>query len=629
MKSYNICLFYLLVFQFLIAKEKDQIIDLGTIFTFINDKKTDSYFSSEDIEKSTASTLTDFLAENNCLSMKTGGIGTSSNISIRGYAGACIKVYVDGILANDPSTGEFDWNSIPLESIVSIEINNEPSISQEQFSGATISITTKSFSAQKISFSFQNLSYESNLFDSQFLNINYQNVIGKTAFKFSFSSIQSDNQYFDINSKKTENQEYKSNSIFFNWSRYIKSHSIGGTHSFSMNKLNVPENFSAFGIQESIFSTHTLFTDLFFPIGSTQIKLTYDLDKQSFFVPSNSTDNSNNIFHSFALQLTQNFSVFNFSCGYFEPLFFVKSNFIQSIFNFSEDSNFQPNRFSLYSSFSPKLKIFNFEIEPILGYLFVCDSINKFSQTKSVFHQFNASVLLDFWNFISISANTQNALPTFNQLFWNYSKIQENSSTTRISEHGNPNLKPESGYSIRLKILPINLSFGFSYYENKIRWINGKYQNNSYISMFPENTSSAYYFDTTFSSGKDFSLTKHIYIGYDLKLTLTKTFLLDEQFYGNQIMWVPFSLINSSIKFGYKKITAYLNYDFTSKRYTSNLNTTYYTPIHLLSFSTVIKCTENISLFLSAKNILDQRYFYHDNYSAPSRNYSVKIKAIF
>ena len=78
------------------------IIDLGTITTVLDAATLERSFSSQDIAASNAATLTDFLADNNCLVLHTGGTGSTANVSIGGYAGACIKVYVDGVLANDP-----------------------------------------------------------------------------------------------------------------------------------------------------------------------------------------------------------------------------------------------------------------------------------------------------------------------------------------------------------------------------------------------------------------------------------------------------------------------------------------------------------------------------------------------
>ncbi len=210
MKSIFIFLFSLCVANFFFAENVKQDIDLGTIVTYINSDSQELYFSQEQIQDSNAKNLADFLSSKNCLVMNTGGLGSSANISIRGYAGACIKVYVDGVLANDPNTGEFDWNSIPLESIVSIKIQDSLALGQEQFSGSAISISTKSYSSRKLSISVENLAYDTSPFDTQFYNCIYQDLLGKTAFKLSLSGTKAKNQYLKVDSSILSDQKFVS-----------------------------------------------------------------------------------------------------------------------------------------------------------------------------------------------------------------------------------------------------------------------------------------------------------------------------------------------------------------------------------------------------------------------------------
>ena len=94
-------------------------------------------------------------------------------------------------------------------------------------------------------------------------------------------------------------------------------------------------------------------------------------------------------------------------------------------------------------------------------------------------------------------------------------------------------------------------------------------------------------------------------------------------------MWVPLVLANLGLEAGYKQIGLQVNYDFTSKRYISNYNTTYYSPIHLLSCGVTWQYSDNLLFTVEGSNLLNHKYLYHDNYSGPSRSYSVKIKATF
>ena len=126
--------------------EKCDSVNLGKIITYIDSPlTTGEFYDNSVIEKSGSTNLSDFLTSQGHTVMNTGGTGSMSNVSIKGYAGFCIKVYIDGVLANNPATGEFDWNQISLDSISSIEIQDFPVENQMQFAGSVVKITTKRF----------------------------------------------------------------------------------------------------------------------------------------------------------------------------------------------------------------------------------------------------------------------------------------------------------------------------------------------------------------------------------------------------------------------------------------------------------------------------------------------------
>ncbi|MCR4789824.1 MAG: TonB-dependent receptor plug domain-containing protein, partial [Treponemataceae bacterium] len=90
--------------------------------------QADKCYTSQDIEKSAASSLPDFLQEKGFLILSSGGSGTKTEVSYKGFTSFCIRVYVDGVYANSPTTGEFDWNSIAIDSIESIVISEVPQL---------------------------------------------------------------------------------------------------------------------------------------------------------------------------------------------------------------------------------------------------------------------------------------------------------------------------------------------------------------------------------------------------------------------------------------------------------------------------------------------------------------------
>ena len=641
-----------------------QNIDLGSVTTILDGANLEQYFSQEDIAASDASSLVEFLGKNNCLVLSTGGTGSQTNISIGGYAGACIKVYVDGVLVNNPNTGEFDWNSLALDAISSITIHNTPILGQEEFAGTTISISTKSFSARKISTSFSTTSYETNVFDTNQLGFQIQDVVAGTALKVSLGSTTAANRYRLINGQTQEGNGYQSASGLVGWNRFVGSHTIGGSHNISYNRLQVPASLSAAGLQTSLSTGHTIFGDLFSSFGQILVQLHYKLDSLTYQEANKTSPDTENSFHKLTLQLDYTAPVFQWQeekpwilnqLANSQPSFSLKGGAILSNFSSAQTSVVNPSRYSLYPSLTA---IFGkgqlVQIQPMAGYFLAWDTTAGEGKQELVFHHnFNGALAINVAYF-TLSFSTQNVLPTFNQLYWNYAGLltaQENpgtnSSNGQLIDHGNPHLKPESGYSIRLKfasailnqdaenqprlfkLVPVTASLGFSYYQDKIRWVSGNYQDLSYSTLHTENAGAAYYFDATLHSQNSYKVGSHWQLGYKLNLAVTRTFLLDKAYYGKQIMWVPLVLANLGLEAGYKQIGLQVNYDFTSKRYTSNYNTTYYSPIHLLSCGVTWQYSENLAFTVEGSNLLNQKYLYHDNYSGPSRSYSVKIKTTF
>ncbi|WP_215905125.1 TonB-dependent receptor plug domain-containing protein, partial [Treponema pectinovorum] len=76
----------------------DKSISLGEVVTVVEDvEKVALVITASDIKKSTAKDLSDLLREKGLLVMSSGGSGTMSNFSFKGYADFCCKVYIDGV----------------------------------------------------------------------------------------------------------------------------------------------------------------------------------------------------------------------------------------------------------------------------------------------------------------------------------------------------------------------------------------------------------------------------------------------------------------------------------------------------------------------------------------------------
>ena len=183
-----------------------QTIDLGKIVTIVDSpEKVEKTFTSEEIKNSAVSSLPELLRQKGLLVMSSGGSGTASNFSYKGYSGFCCKVYVDGVLATQPSSGEFDWNSIDINSIESITISEIPDTSTDQFAGCVVYITTRLVSARGFDFKTLVTSYGTSFADTITAFAEYRDVIGNTGFKINAQANKADNEYLDSKGKILRN----------------------------------------------------------------------------------------------------------------------------------------------------------------------------------------------------------------------------------------------------------------------------------------------------------------------------------------------------------------------------------------------------------------------------------------
>ncbi len=110
--------------------------------------------SSEDLSKSTASNLGEFLVQIPGITILDEGAGSGQKrISIRGSNPNQVLVLLDGIPLNDPLTGEVDLNLIPVSIIESIEIKKGGNSSETGSGsiGGSIDIKSKQAFGNEIS----------------------------------------------------------------------------------------------------------------------------------------------------------------------------------------------------------------------------------------------------------------------------------------------------------------------------------------------------------------------------------------------------------------------------------------------------------------------------------------------
>ncbi|MBQ0050866.1 MAG: TonB-dependent receptor plug domain-containing protein [Treponema sp.] len=562
-----------------------QNIDLGELVTIVESpEKVELTIDSEEIKNSTAGNVPDLLREKGLLIMSTGGSGTQSNFSFKGYAGFCCKVYVDGVLATQPGTGEFDWNSIDINSIESITVSEIPSVSTDQFAGCVVYIRTRLVSARGFDVKTLVTSYGTSFADTASLFGEYRDVIGNTGFKINAQLNKADNEYLTAKEKILRDNWSRLGNISASFNTILADNfTISGTSKFFYNQLKafgtgsdrnvgIEEDLNAFNTVKARYVTENL--------AVLQANLTAQYNQIDY--DQTRTQHDKTRMHTADLLLTaENYYGFNLSSV------FSLENKISG----NKEQRFH-NTTKLSYEFEPSEWI---KIVPSAGILISSENDFIFLPQITI-----ASKKIG----LSASAFRQFVLPTFNQLYWEGG-----------GGKGNPDLNPEDGWSLvtswksPFTFLPVSLTYTFAKYGNKIRWgsKNGV--------LMPMNTVSADYrtFEARFS--KDFK-----YAGFNAGFTNTKALLED----GHQIMWVPEWQYNLGVTVHLPaKIDLGASYIYTGKRPEDNWNLYYYDEIKDLQLSLKWQPTTRSTILFEVKNLMDERHYYHDSYPMPGRSFTV------
>lgn len=565
---------------------------------------SDKNFSASDIEQSHAPSVSDFLQQQGLLVMSTGGNGSKSELSFKGFTAFCIKVYIDGVLANHPTTGEFDWNSIDINSIESITISEVPSIGITEFAGCTVFIKTKNGKKGFLTAETSLSSYESNFLDGIFQSLSYQGSEKNFFYRIAASAAFYDNEYakYSVEYPTGSGNSFdiinlynlsKQTNLNFAWNTKINEHiSLAGSNNLGFNSLKVPNTSDTLssGIERDLTTQNNIAVNLTFDKLKTTSLLSYFLGNVDYYDVLTESQRDISKTTSQAISFRQNLNwIFDATLGYRQEHLFSA----------------QGDRHQLDLGIGKEHRWGWFSMTPNVSFINVWnDSKNK---NQNWIWDIQPSLTLGFTD-LYVSAYRIFTLPTFNQLYW-----PDSSYAT-----GNPDLKAEKGWAASVWYknpdFPLYGRFTYSYYENKIRWAShgGK--------LIPQNTANADYYVGTIGYEQEV-WKNHLVIQADFTTTqarLRSTY--------KQIMWVPQYQAHASIAFEHSGFQAMLDYTFTSKRYTSNDNISAYPAFHLLDASIAYKINDEFTIYAKGSNLLDQHAAYHDGYYIPSRKWTLGMK---
>ena len=265
-----------------------------------NEEAHKRIFDSQKINESKSLSVQEFLESKGFLVMTSGGAGSASQLSYKGYTSFCIKVYVDGILANNSTAGEFDWNSIDINTIEKIEIEDTPALFDTEFAGCIVRITTKNFQ-DKLIIDTGVSSYQKNLFDTWYAKAFYAKSFEKFKFNLGTSLFSAENEFEKPSNLGTNLDNFsRQGNAHFGWNvRLSDNTSLSGKNSFNYNNLKTYNSGSSLnnGIETDIstfnnvkFSYQSLTvksdTDFLFNFANVEYinsRLTSNIDNTGFF----------------------------------------------------------------------------------------------------------------------------------------------------------------------------------------------------------------------------------------------------------------------------------------------------------------------------------------------------------
>lgn len=543
-------------------------------------------FDSQKINESKSQSVQEFLESKGFLVMTSGGAGSASQLSYKGYTSFCIKVYVDGILANNSSTGEFDWNSIDIDTIEKIEIEDTPALSDTEFAGCIVRITTKNFQ-DKLIIDTGVSSYQKNLFDTWYAKAFYAKSFEKFKFNLGTSLLSAENEFEKPSNLGTNLDNFsRQGNAHFGWNvRLSDNTSLSGKNSFNYNNLKTYNSGSS--LNNGIETDISTLNNVKFSYQSLSVKSDTDFlfnFANVEYINSRSTSNIDNT-GFFKTGISENIK---WLCDFTAAI-----NFEWLSYNPSS------NRITANLGAGKKFQIGKFSIEPQLATLI------WFNQNFGI--RLLPRLTMSFEG-LSLSFFRECTLPTFNQLYW--------PKTSYAS--GNPTLNSEDGWSVFLGFkrddFPLWAQYKFSYYGNKICWTsqNGK--------LIPANSADGIYNVVTLGIEQNF---------FDsiLKVSLDATYTsarLCSTF--KQIMWVPEWQAHAGICINVWRIIFNADYSFTGRRWASNENVFFYPEFHLLDITLTARCTDSVQAYLKVNNLLDQKIAWHDSYYIPSRKFTIGIK---
>lgn len=553
-----------------------------------------------------------------------GAYGLESKPSIRGFTDETVRVVIDGICVNNAQYGIFDFSAIDISAIEKIEIIRggfTEGVEDEGAVGGVIYITTKktdlknTLSVEEAAKTFFNLNLP---LDSVFQKLLFSGKIGEqTFFNSGLACNYAQNLFLYKNDKNVLSQRKDSQVL-------DGQGNLAVTHYFKDGN-----NIS--------------FSDLFYAGNKHTPGTMYSQ------TPGLQRDINNNVLISLSNPAVVNFFNLKNSISWQYNNRYYREN-TKAIY--SDESIHYINTIK-YTGTADFYSLAGGRIQQLIGisadYTFL-DSTNdgKHNQLSGVGKETFKFTPGGGWTFslplaVKFCFNDNNCNFAFVPkagLSLELSKVQFTFDVYRMVQfpnmddlfwegggfHGNPNLKPESGWGADLGFALRNCPFDASvtvfsnYYKDKIQWGSGTTQN----------ISSAFYLGVDFSLGAQFW---NGLLEIDVNGEYLYNRLLDESSphtYGKRIMWTPDFVCSLVFGLNFELAKIRLSAEYTGNRYTENMNLYKLDPyllVNLAAEGAPIK--GKFTPFLKLDNLLNWNYQAIDEYPMPGISLTVGARYKF
>ncbi len=650
--------FSIILFNFLVFAQEVEIVlpELTTYVPATVEQKI--VVTAEEIEARHFESLSDIVESCGIQNLAYGPYGLDSKPSVRGFTDETVRVVIDGVCVNNVRNGVFDFSTLNLKAVEKIEIVRggfTEGVEDEGAVGGVIYITMKKTETRKsvtadaavktffsntqpVDSCFQKLAFSGPLSENTFLNasgsLNYaenkyfyksasMGTLTEGAFGGLWYGLDVNHEGYVSSGVNTNSGEWKCRenaqvtdahadaflTHYYGNGNYLSLGEIFyGGHKHTPGKAFSDEQ----GLQRDYDNNISL--TMWNPAVAELFNLKNSvvwICNNCFYKNAKGTEDSRHNLNT--IKYTGSMDFTSFADGRIRQLIGISSDFSQL------DSTNDGRHVQVSGVLKETTKIavgggWSFTL-PLAAKFCLNDEKLNFAFVPKVGVAWEVGL---FRFFADLYRMVQ--FPNMDDLYWSGGDY-----------HGNPNLRPESGWgadlgfyvdsvSIKYGVLHGGLTVFSDYYKDKIKWESGT----------TENIASAFYLGMDFNFGMEFF---NRFLTFDLNGEYLYNRLLDESqplTYGKRIMWTPDFVCSASFGLNFEFVSFKLNASYTGRRYNTNLNVSYLKPYVLLNFvAEGVEIAGHFTPYLKLDNALNWQYQAVEGYPMPGISLTIGARYIF